>query len=291
LVDKASAKSEAVGADAIVSVGGGSAVGLAKAVAVMTGLPIIAVPTTYSGSEMTDIYGITADGTKRGGRDPRASARVVIYDPLLTVSLPAPLTASTGLNALAQAIASLNAERAHPITVAVAAEGIRRMVAALPACVERPEELASRSDALLGAHLCGWALSHTGLAGHHQLVHMVGDFTRLPHANLHAAFLPQTTWWMSQRHPGVASRLSAALGAAEPGQAVFDLLVRLQLPAGLRQLGLDGDAFEALRRHLLAALPDSWQGADPGEFDDLLKRTFLGSRPPAATTADNKSAS
>jgi hypothetical protein len=85
--------------------------------------------------------------------------------------------------------------------------------------------------------------------------------------------------------------LSAALGAAEPGQAVFDLLVRLQLPAGLRQLGLDSEAFEALRRHLLAAPPDSWQAVDPGEFDDLLRRTFVGSRPPAATTADNEGAS
>lgn len=222
----------AADADGIVCVGGGSATGLAKAVAVAIGAPLVAVPTTYAGSEMTPTYGIT--GThKVVRRDARALPRVVVYDPALTVSMPARTTATSGFNALAHAAVAL-LSTPDPITGLLAAEAIRRLVSALPVAVADPSDLGARADALLGAHLAGSALAAHGPGLHHRLCHAIGGDLRLVHAEVHTVLLPHTVALTGP--PGNAA-LAAALGTADPATYLFDLATALGAPTGLAELG------------------------------------------------------
>ena len=131
--DAARKQAAAIGADAVLSVGGGSATGTAKAVALTTGLPVIAVPTTYAGSEVTPVWGLTEGERKTTGVDARVLPRLVIYDPELTVSLPGPLSAASGLNAMAHCVEAFWAPGRNPVSALAAAEAIRVLAAALPA--------------------------------------------------------------------------------------------------------------------------------------------------------------
>ena len=179
---RAVAAAAAAEADCLVAMGGGSATGMAKAVALDHDAPIVAVPTTYAGSEVTPIYGLTGPEGKRTGRDPRALPRTVLYDPALTTGLPAGVTGPSGMNALAHAVEALYAPGANPVTALLAEEGARALHRGLPGAVADPGDLAARSDALLGAWLAGTALAAAGIGIHHQLCHLLGGAYRLPHA-------------------------------------------------------------------------------------------------------------
>src|SRR5690242_10185675 len=161
-----------LGADGCVAVGGGSSVGLGKAVALRHDLPVVAVPTTYAGSEMTPIWGLTEDGEKRTGRDRAVLPRTVVYDPELTRTLPVGLSVTSGLNAVAHAVEGLWAPDGTPITALMAEEGTRSLLAALPTIVERPDDLDARAGALQGAWLCGAVLGATTMSLHHKLCHV-----------------------------------------------------------------------------------------------------------------------
>lgn len=191
LATDAVAAAKAAGTDGLCSLGGGSATGLAKAVAVELDLPIVAVPTTYAGSEATPVYGITGE-RKRTATDPRARPRTVVYDPSLTTGLPAQATAASGFNALAHAVAALAGPGQDPMARLHAAEAIRLIIGALPVAVTRPDDLASRGDLLWAAWLAGSSLAAAGGGLHHRLCHVVGGGSRLAHAELHAALLPHT---------------------------------------------------------------------------------------------------
>ncbi|GAA3543831.1 maleylacetate reductase [Amycolatopsis ultiminotia] len=287
-VDTACRTAESADADVLVALGGGSAIGLAKGVAARTALPVVAVPTTYSGSEMTSIYGVSEGGRKQGGFNPVVAPRAILYDPELTYALPAALTASTGMNALAQAIGSLSTRDSSPVSALFAAEGIRRLIAALPRCVNDSQDTDARTEALLGSHFCGWALSLAGLSAHHDLAHALGDLTQLPHASVHAALLPQTTYWASRRHPGAGATLRTALATDDPAGRVYDLLGELGIPPGLSQLDLTWDAFAAARETLYRELPERWRDEDRAELGDLLVRTHRGTRPPTTAPERNE---
>ena len=137
-----------LGADSVVAIGGGSTIGLAKAIALEMGLPVLAIPTTYAGSEMTAIYGLTDGGLKRTGTDVRVLPRTVIYDPVLTYSLPVAVSVTSGINALAHAVEGLYAHDRNPISDLMAREGIRALAAALPLLVtERDTAVLTRCNA------------------------------------------------------------------------------------------------------------------------------------------------
>ncbi|RYY95877.1 MAG: maleylacetate reductase, partial [Comamonadaceae bacterium] len=179
-----------LGADCAVAVGGGSTTGLGKAIALDSGLPIIAVPTTYAGSEMTPIYGITEGGLKKTGRDPRVLPRTVLYDPELTLGLPLRMSVTSGINAIAHAAEALYAPDANPVMNLMAKEGIRAVARALPAIKLRANDVDARGDALYGAWLCGTVLGNVGMALHHKLCHTLGGSFGLPHAETHTIVLP-----------------------------------------------------------------------------------------------------
>jgi maleylacetate reductase len=252
LAESARESVRALHADVLIALGGGSAIGVAKAVALTEELPIVAVPTTYSGSEMTSIYGVSSNGRKRTGLDENVRPRTVIYDSDLSRELPLAVTAASALNALAHCVDSIWAPGATPITTALAEQGARYLCEGLVAVLERPADREARDALLLGASLAGWAISVTGTALQHQLVHAIAGSLDLPQADTHAVLLPHVARIKAPGVPEAAARLAAALGSDDGLEAgIRSLTTRAGVATGLRQLGVhphDLDtAFDAAR--------------------------------------------
>jgi alcohol dehydrogenase class IV len=266
-------------ADCCVAVGGGSTIGLAKAIALELGLPIVAVPTTYAGSEMTPIYGVTEEGLKRTGRDSKVLPRTVIYDPALTVSLPPKMAGPSGMNALAHCVEALYAEDANPIVTLVAAEGIRVLARSLPAVVREPANVDVRAEALYGAWLAGAALGATRMSIHHKLCHTLGGTFNLPHAQVHSVILPHAVAF-NREAAGDAMRIAAqALGVGDAAQGVYDLAIRLGAPTALKDIGMPRDGLD---RAAKLATESSYPNPRPIEYDgvrQLLENAYHGVRP------------
>ncbi len=262
------------GADALVAIGGGSAIGLAKAIAVTrpeTAKPITlgAIPTTYSGSEMTAIFGITEDGRKRTGRDDRARAALVLYDPTLTLGLPREVTIASLWNALAHAVETLwsTRERAQLLT---AEEAIRKIASSLLLLGARPDDADAREDALEGAYLAGAVFGDVGGGLHHKLCHVLGGTFDLPHARTHAALLPHVTRWMADAAPEAMASLARALGAVDPASALERLALETGVPRSLAELGFPTDGAARVIDAVLAAPPPSLRAIDRDGLRELL---------------------
>ena len=201
-------------ADGLVAVGGGSAIGLAKAIALQTALPIIAVPTTYSGSETTTIYGVTEAARKVTGRDVKVLPRTIIYDPDLTLGLPAAVSAASGMNAIAHCVESFWADGRTPVTLALASESMRRFAKNLPAVVADGSDREARVGMPHRRMACRHVLSvSNGLQ--HKLAHVLGGLG-LPHAEAHAIILPHVTRFNLAAAPEAKTRLQEALGSDDP---------------------------------------------------------------------------
>ncbi|MFI2205581.1 maleylacetate reductase [Streptomyces sp. NPDC020192] len=242
VADRTVAVARAAGADGCVAVGGGSAIGLGKAIALRTGLPLIAVPSTYAGSEMTPVWGLTEHGVKRTGRDPVVQPRSVVYDPDLTLSLPVPLSVTSGINALAHAVEALYAPDTSPLVSLMAQEGVRAMAGALPRLAAEPADLDTRSRALYGAWLCGSCLGATTMGLHHKLCHVLGGTFGVPHAETHTVLLPYVLAYNAPTVPQAMAALNAALDTQDAPRALRDLAVGLGAPRSLAELGLtEGD--------------------------------------------------
>lgn len=272
----------ALDADCCVAIGGGSTIGLGKAIALESSLPIVAVPTTYAGSEMTPIYGVTEGRLKRTGRDPRVLPRTVIYDPSLTLSLPVAVSAASGMNAMAHAVEALYAEDANPVISLMAEESIRALGEALPAIVRAPDHAAMRSRALYGAWLAGTCLGSVGMALHHKLCHTLGGTFNLPHAQTHAAMLPHTAHYNHAAAPEALARVARALGgreAAEAGPLLFALNRALDLPAALADIGMPEPGLDEAAD---LACQNPYANPRPIEREairELLQRVWQGAAP------------
>jgi len=225
-------------ADVCVAIGGGSTIGLGKAIALVSEIPIIAVPTTYAGSEMTQIWGITADGLKKTGKDARVLPKTVIYDPILTLTLPSTLSGTSGINALAHCAEALYAQDANPITSIVAEEGIRALATSLPAITASPTNIDARSEALYGAWLAGICLGTAGVALHHKLCHTLGGACNLPHSETHAVVLPHALAYNARAAPDAMRRLARAMGCADVPQALVDLAKAVGARTALKDLDM-----------------------------------------------------
>ncbi|MBO23205.1 MAG: maleylacetate reductase [Rhodospirillaceae bacterium] len=231
-------EAQRLGADACVAVGGGSTIGLGKAIALEFGLPIIAVPTTYAGSEMTPIWGLTEAGIKKTGRDKKVLPTTVVYDPALTGTLPAHIAAPSGMNAIAHCIEAMYSETANPIVSMMAEEGVRALARALPLVVREPENIGARTDALYGAYLAGASLGTVGMALHHKLCHTLGGSFNLPHADTHTIMIPHATAYNIGAAPDAKERLSRALETDNPAGALYDLAEFIGAKLALRDLGM-----------------------------------------------------
>jgi maleylacetate reductase len=261
-----------------VAVGGGSTIGLGKAIALTTGMPVLAVPTTYSGSEMTWVQGFTEGGRKRTQVDPKMLPKTVIYDPELTLGLPAATSAASGMNAIAHCVEALYAKEANPIVSLMAEEGIRALAASLPLIVRNPKDLEARGEALYGAWLAGMSLN-TGIALHHKLCHTLGGTWNLPHAETHSIILPHAVHYNRDAAPEAMARIARALGVKDAAGGLYDLEVRLGLKLKLADLGVpEGD----LERVARIALEAPYPNPAPVTFEGvlaLLRNAHAGLRP------------
>ena len=268
-----------LGADCLIAIGGGSTTGLAKAIALDSGSPIIAVPTTYAGSEMTPIFGLTEAGEKRTGRDLRVLPRTVIYDPELTLTLPVVLSVTSGLNAMAHAAEGLYASDANPLTALIAEEGLRALASALPEIHRTPRDIEVRSVALHGAWLCGMVLGNAGMALHHKLCHLLGGSFNLPHSETHAVILPHAIAYNAPSIPDALEQMARALGRSDPAAAFYDLARTHGAPYSLRALGL---AEADIDRAAGLAVTNAYWNPRPLERDGirtLLRNAWDGTRP------------
>lgn len=248
-----------MGADCLVSVGGGASVGLGKAIALELALPIIAIPTTYSGSEMTGFCGITIDGVKRMHTSLRMLARTVIYDPELTLTLPHEAGAASALNALAHCIDGVYVPTISPMIALTAAEGARAIITGLRAVTREPQSLAARSELLYGAYLGGGVLTG-GFALQHGLAHTLGGSFGVAHGLSHALVLPQVTAYNRGFAEEKIAAIEAALGVPSLAAAVFDLLVAARLPTRLTDVGIE----EADVERIVQITVETDNGLNPG---------------------------
>ena len=271
-----------LGADCAVAIGGGSTTGLGKAIALDSGLPIIAIPTTYAGSEMTPIYGITEGGLKKTGKDARVLPRTVIYDPELSRTLPVGLSITSGLNAIAHAAEGLYAKDGNPEMDLMAAEGIRALARALPVLRQTPDDLDARSDALYGAWLCGSVLGNVGMALHHKLCHTLGGSFNLPHAEVHTVVLPHAIAFNASAAPEAMRRIAEALGSENAAQGLQDLARDNGAPIALKDIGMRA---EDLDRAAEVAVSNPYWNPRPfgpeqcGDIRALLQRAYDGAPP------------
>lgn len=272
------------GADGLVAVGGGSTTGLAKAVALETSLPIVAVPTTYAGSEMTSIYGVTADGVKKTGRDARVRPKTVLYDPELTLALPWNVTVTSAFNALAHAAEALYAPDGHPVTAWMAEEGLRALVGALRPLRADGSDPAARAAAFYGAWLCGSVLDAVAMGLHHKLAHTLGGSFDLPHAETHTVLLPHALAYNAPAAPQALNGIGRALGietaaGIEAPRRLQALAAELGAPTSLRAIGMPEDGLDRAAELAVAAPYPNPRRLERAALRALLQRAFDGSLP------------
>jgi maleylacetate reductase len=266
-------------ADGTIALGGGSTTGLGKAIALRTDLPQIVLPTTYAGSEMTNILGETSEGKKKTLRSPKVQPEVVIYDVDLTLTLPPRLSATSGMNAIAHAVEGLYAEDRNPILTLMALEAIRAMAEGLPAILDRPRDPAARREALYGAWLCGTVLGSVGMALHHKLCHVLGGSFNLPHAETHTVMLPHVVSFNARAVPVMLAPVAEILQSAGPGQGLFDLAKRMRAPTSLQEIGMPADGLD--QAAAIATESPYYNPRQPTreEIRALLEDAFWGRRP------------
>jgi len=271
----------AVGADGVVAIGGGSTIGLGKAIAARTGVPQLAIPTTYAGSEMTPILGETAGGEKTTRRSLDVLPEAVIYDVELTLGLPAQLSGVSGINAIAHAVEALYAADGNPITSALAEQGIAALARALPAIAADPRDRAARRDALYGAWLCGVCLGAVGMALHHKLCHVLGGAFALPHAETHTAVLPHAVAYNAPAAPEAMARIARALGipGGDAATGLYDLAGAVGARRSLAALGMPAGGLDRAA-DLAAAHPyANPRPVERAQIRALLERAFTGAPP------------
>nr|CAD60257.1 putative maleylacetate reductase [Aquamicrobium lusatiense] len=279
ITEEALARYEDLRADGVVSIGGGSTIGLGKAIALRTDAPQIVLPTSYAGSEMTSIIGQTEQGRKTTQKTLKVLPETVIYDVRYTLSLPAVMTVTSGMNAIAHAVEALYAEGANPVLSLMAEDGIAKMTAALSRVRAAPADLDARSDALYGAWLCAVCLGSGGVALHHKLCHVLGGSFDLPHAETHTVVLPHALAYNAPAVPEAMAAMRRATGSQNPAAALFDLSRESGAPTALKDLGMPE---EGIDRAVEITLENPYFNPHPLERDALqalMRAAWAGERP------------
>lgn len=299
VVAEARKAASAASADAVVVFGGGSAIGLGKGLALSMPVRVIAVPTTYSGSEMTPMYGLTEtvarDGAssskqdKRTGRDERVRPVLVLYDPLLTTKLPRSVTMASLWNAMAHAVEALWIPGVDRAALLGAEEALRLLATSARRLAANLEDAAAREDALEGAYLAGASFGDAGAGLHHKLCHVLGGAFDLSHAKTHAALLPHVVRWMSEAsaaRPAMAA-IARALGAIDPVAALERLAVETGVPRSLADAGFSGSEADTslVVKAVLAAAPPSGRALDASGLARLVASASLSSSVKNMSTA------
>jgi maleylacetate reductase len=268
LVERAAQALAAFRADTVLSIGGGSATGLGKALRLQHAFYFVAVPTTYAGSELTNLYGITSSAGKQTGRDWRVVPDVVLYDVELTLGMPLALGVTSLINALAHPLSALSTQQLSADAAAAALHAVSSVGRALEALMERPGERASRRAAFEATVLCGRVLASSPLGVHHKLAHLLGGAFDLDHAGLHSVLLPHSLDELRQQSPQLHAVIAAELGWEDPAESLLQALARAGASTSLTQLGVPEGPFRQLLgehpelpRHVLAAAHEGRRAA------------------------------
>jgi homogentisate 1,2-dioxygenase len=269
-------------ADAVLALGGGSAIGLAKALALTGRVRVIAVPTTYSGSEMTPIYGITEGREKKTGRDERARPVLVVYDPELTLGLPRAVTVQSLWNAMAHAVEALwlPVDRANRTGAEVS---LRLLSSSLARLAVKHDDHAAREDALEGSYLAGALFADCGPGLHHKLCHVLGGMFALPHAATHAALLPHVVRFQAGRAPEAMAAIARALQRLDPVEGIAHLASETGVAVGLQKLGMPREGIDRVVDSVLAS--PSYASTDRAALHAMLESAWEGPSPRASAPA------
>jgi maleylacetate reductase len=263
-------------ADGIIAFGGGSAIDTSKAVGLELNIPIVAVPMTYGGAEVTPFYGYTETGIKKGKRDRKMLPATVIYDPALTISLPAKVSGPSGMNAIAHCVEGLYARDANPVMSLLAAEGIRTLARSLPVVVKEPSSVDARSNALYGAWLAGMVLGSVGMAVHHNISHVLGGSFGLSHADVHTVILPHAAAFNKDAASDAMHIVAEAVGSNDAARGLYELEQRIGAPTSLKQIGMPEDQLDRAAK-LIADRP--YPNPRPVEYAairQLLENAYRG---------------
>jgi alcohol dehydrogenase class IV len=264
-----------------VAIGGGSTIGLGKAIALRTDMPQVVIPTTYAGSEMTPVLGETAEDRKTTRRTLRVLPETVLYDVELTLTLPAAVSAASGVNAMAHAVEALYAANANPVTSLLAGESVGLLAHALPVIADDPRDAGARADALRGSWLAGMCLATAGMALHHKLCHILGGTFGLPHAATHAAVLPHAIAYNASAAPEAMSVLANALGQPDPAGGVYRMLGELGLERSLAGLGMPRDGIDRAAEAAVQEPYPNPAALDRDRIRNLLAVAWAGEPPNA----------
>ncbi len=261
------------GIDGVVSLGGGSSTGLGKAIALRTDFNQLAIPTSYAGSEMTNILGETENGLKTTKRDARIQPETVIYDPDLLATLPDTFAATSGLNAIAHAVEALYAADGNPIVSLMAEEGICALASALP------RGKAGHDEALYGAWLCGAVLGSAAMALHHKLCHVLGGTFNLPHAETHAIILPHAVAYNARSAPEAMRRIARALGASDAANGLHALAKSIGAPTALKDIGMPVDGLDRAADIAVSSPYPNPRPLERAAIRQLLDNAYYGRAP------------
>jgi maleylacetate reductase len=267
------------GADGIVTIGGGSTIGLGKFIAAKRGAPLLAIPTTLSGSEMTSLYGVKVGNEKRTWNDMAARPRAVIYDPALTENLPAHETGASGMNCLAHCVEALYPAQPNPVARLLALEGIRSLAASLPGVIER-NDIASRARALYAGFIGGKLVSMVGIGLHHKICHVIGGHFDVPHGDTNSVILPHVVAFNAPAMPDIAADIASALGSRAAAEGIADLGARIATPSSLRELGIPAKGLAAAAREVVAKGTHNPRPTTVEGIEALLAGAWEGKLPP-----------
>jgi len=253
LVDRVSAFRQKHTPDVVVSIGGGSAIGLAKAIALEAYIPHFAVPTTFSGSEQTNIYGISRDGGKTTGRDDRVLPHTVLYDPHLTATMPKKLAVTSAMNAMAHLMEALYASAGNPVTRALSVEGMQAIREGLQD-IRKMDRLSPKANErlLYGAYLAGKCLNEVSMALHHKAAHVLGGTFGLEHSLVHTvlqAYVLAFQW--PHLPPDQQADFQQALNHRYPPRQLLDLVGGGGAPTKLSEIGFKEEHTERAAMEIL----------------------------------------
>jgi alcohol dehydrogenase class IV len=279
VTQQALAVAKELGAEATVAIGGGSTIGLGKALSLHADMPQIAIPTTYAGSEMTPIIGQTEAGRKTTQKTDKVRPVTVVYDLDLTMTLPAGMSAMSGLNAIAHAVEALYAKDKNPIISMMAEDGIRALGQALPVILEKPDDVDARYNALYGAWLCGVCLGSVGMSLHHKLCHTIGGSFNLGHAETHSVVLPYAAAYNAPNAEEAMMRIARALGGDSGPGALRALSEKIGAPTALKDIGMPEDGIDKAADY---AAENPYWNPRPVEREairDLIAKAWEGAPP------------
>jgi len=264
-------------ADGFIVFGGGSPIGLAKAAAATTKVPFIAIVTTYSGSEMAARWYVGVADNRVSGDDRAALPATAIYDPELTLELPARMSAASGMNAMAHAVESLYGIDTNPVVQTMAEEAVRCLGSSLPRVVQNPRDLAARTDAMYGAWLAANFRAAVGLE--HAVAQRVRQWFNLDHAHTHAVATPYAIGFNSAAAPDAMERIKRALGVSDAARGLYDLNARLGLPTGLKGLGLREEDIEKAVDVVSAVKITHPRPVSKADVTNVIRQAYAGEPP------------